>query len=191
MTNQKQKKTTYKRMKQAIKSAFIGAALAFAVAGCGSRSLLVEPLADAGIKRDSQSNVMKPDAHIVDSSLPFSKDKGTPVSKDSTSDTKPLEPLCVPRISPGSLPAYGNDQAHVKVIVFGGYECPFTGKIYSDTELNLRQEYVAKDKAVIYFRDFTLPFHDKSDITAQGARCANEQGKFWSMHDMLFANWAQ
>ena len=32
---------------------------------------------------------------------------------------------------------------------------------------------------------------DKADISAEGARCANEQGKFWPMHDMLFANQMQ
>ena len=33
-----------------------------------------------------------------------------------------------------------------------------------------------------------LPFHDKAHLAAEAALAANEQGKFWEMHDKLFAN---
>lgn len=39
----------------------------------------------------------------------------------------------------------------------------------------------------IVFRHFPLNIHDKSIITAQAAEAAGVQGKFWEMHDLLFA----
>ena len=39
-----------------------------------------------------------------------------------------------------------------------------------------------------YFRDLPLPSHTFALAAAQAARCAGEQGKFWEMHDLLFAN---
>ena len=35
---------------------------------------------------------------------------------------------------------------------------------------------------------FPLPFHNNANIAAQAALFAHEHGKFWEMHDLLFAN---
>jgi protein-disulfide isomerase len=40
----------------------------------------------------------------------------------------------------------------------------------------------------IVFRDYPLPFHDKAPKAAEAGQCAAEQGKFWEMHDHMFAN---
>ncbi len=45
-----------------------------------------------------------------------------------------------------------------------------------------------KGKVRIAFKQFPLPFHDKAHLAAEAALAANEQGKFWQMHDKLFAN---
>jgi protein-disulfide isomerase len=38
------------------------------------------------------------------------------------------------------------------------------------------------------FRDFPLSFHQNALIAAVAASCAGDQGKFWEMHDLIFAN---
>ena len=38
------------------------------------------------------------------------------------------------------------------------------------------------------WRDFPLPMHKDAPKAAEAAHCAQEQGKFWEMHDVLFAN---
>ena len=50
----------------------------------------------------------------------------------------------------------------------------------------IEDEY--KGKVRIAFKQLPLPFHDKAHLAAEAALAANEQGKFWQMHDKLFAN---
>jgi protein-disulfide isomerase len=90
--------------------------------------------------------------------------------------------------------AIGNANAPVVVEVFTDFQCP-SCKQYSETiEMSLiNSEYVANGQVYYIFRQF--PFIDRSSITkeshqaANASMCANEQGEFWSYHDMLFANW--
>ena len=40
----------------------------------------------------------------------------------------------------------------------------------------------------IIFKDFPLPNHAQAPKAAEAAHCAGDQGKYWEMHDQLFAN---
>ena len=51
------------------------------------------------------------------------------------------------------------------------------------------EEY--KGKVRVVWRDLPLPFHPNAMPAAIAARAAGEQGKFWEMHDKLFANQQQ
>ena len=44
------------------------------------------------------------------------------------------------------------------------------------------------DKVRLVFKDFPLPNHGHALKAAEAAHCAGEQGKYWEMHDRLFAN---
>jgi protein-disulfide isomerase len=46
---------------------------------------------------------------------------------------------------------------------------------------------VQTGKLKVIFMDFPLPFHQNAMKAAEAADCANDQGKFWEMHDKLFA----
>jgi protein-disulfide isomerase len=40
----------------------------------------------------------------------------------------------------------------------------------------------------VFWKNFPLSFHNNAKPAAEAAMAANEQGKFWEMHDKLFAN---
>jgi protein-disulfide isomerase len=44
------------------------------------------------------------------------------------------------------------------------------------------------DKVRLVYRDFPLPFHPNAQKAAEAAQCAGDQGKYWEMHEKLFAN---
>ena len=51
-----------------------------------------------------------------------------------------------------------------------------------------RSRTSTRARCAIAFKQLPLPFHDKAHLAAEAALAANEQGKFWEMHDKLFAN---
>lgn len=84
-----------------------------------------------------------------------------------------------------SLPALGNQTAPVKIVEFGDYKCPFCRKLFIESEQRIRAEFVDKGLAVFSWKDYAF-LGAESIWAAVAARCANEQGKFWEYHDLLF-----
>ncbi len=85
----------------------------------------------------------------------------------------------------------GKKDAPVTIIEFSDFQCPFCRKFAEDTLPQLKKEYVDTGKARLVYRDFPLAFHPGAIPAAQGAECAKEQGKFWQMHDTIFAEQAK
>lgn len=73
----------------------------------------------------------------------------------------------------------------VQVVEFGDYQCPACGQAYPTTK-KLISEF--GDKITFVFRNFPLPMHANAGAAAQAAEAANAQGKFWEMHDKLYAS---
>jgi protein-disulfide isomerase len=96
-----------------------------------------------------------------------------------------LEP---PRVVVGEAnnPAKGPAGAPVTVVEFSDFQCPFCARV-TPTLKRLEEAYPGKIRIV--FRDLPLlNIHKNAGVAAEAAHCANDQGKFWEMHDRLFAN---
>ncbi len=52
----------------------------------------------------------------------------------------------------------------------------------------MEKDYIDTGKMKHVFMDFPLPMHGNAMKAAEAAQCANDQGKFWEMHDKIFAN---
>jgi len=80
----------------------------------------------------------------------------------------------------------GDSSAPIEVIEFGDFECPSCARFSTLTEPEVRSRLV--EKGVIRFRfiDFPLSMHRNTWQASRAAACADEQGKFWQMHDALF-----
>ena len=86
----------------------------------------------------------------------------------------------------GRLPQLGDKNAKVTIVEFSDLECPFCRRFFLDTFPQLKKEYIDTGKAVFYFRHFPLSFHPLALPFANAAECANDQGKFWEMHDKIY-----
>ena len=83
-------------------------------------------------------------------------------------------------------PVLGKDNAPVTIIEFSDYQCPFCRRFYVDTLPQLKKEYIDTGKVKLIFRDFPLSFHPGAQPAAEAAECADDQGKYWEMHDKIF-----
>lgn len=85
-------------------------------------------------------------------------------------------------------PAKGNDRAPVTLTVFSDFQCPYCSRVVPFVD-----EVLAKnpDKVRIVFKQFPLRMHNMAMPAALASLAAREQGKFWPMHDLLFANFSQ
>ena len=80
----------------------------------------------------------------------------------------------------------GNAQAKVTVTEYGDFQCPACAK-YEPIVQKLIAEY--GDRILFGFRDFPLyQIHKYASISARAAEAAGQQGKYWEMHDLLYAN---
>ena len=82
----------------------------------------------------------------------------------------------------------GNPKASVVVEEFADFECPSCGRYATITEPDVRKSLVNTGTIYYKYYDFPLPMHKNSQDASMAAACANEQGKFWEMHDQLFAS---
>jgi protein-disulfide isomerase len=95
-----------------------------------------------------------------------------------------LEPYRV-AVEVGSAPVRGNPNAPVTVVEFSDFQCPYC--VHARPAVNrVREAY--GDKVRWVFRHFPLSFHAQAEKAGEAAACAGEQGKFWEMHDLLWAN---
>lgn len=81
----------------------------------------------------------------------------------------------------------GDAPARVAIIEYSDFECPFCGGYERGTSPQIFDSYIKPGKVKLYYRDLPLPMHPHALQAARAARCAGEQGKYWEMHDSLFA----
>lgn len=81
----------------------------------------------------------------------------------------------------------GRPDAPVRVIEFGDFECPTCGQFATVTEPDVRKNLVNTGIVVFEFYDLPIRMHRNTLPAHIAASCAEAQGKFWEMHDRLYA----
>lgn len=85
-------------------------------------------------------------------------------------------------------PSFGNPTALVQLVEFSDFQCPYC----ADAAVQLSQiKAVYGDKIHFVYRDFPISGHAFALKAAEASECAQDQGKFWEMHDAMFANQGQ
>ena len=83
-----------------------------------------------------------------------------------------------------ALPGKGERDAKVSIVVCSDFDCPFCAKATATID-KIRETY--GDKVAVHFLNSPLPFHEGAEPAARASLAAAAQGKFWEMHDLLFA----
>ena len=105
----------------------------------------------------------------------------------------PTQPFVV---TPSDIPAsgltLGDPNAKVTIDAWEDFRCSYCFDFTTKVEPRLVENYIKTGKAKLVFHDFLSIDHNQgnnaSRDAAAAARCAADQGKFWTMHDWLFAN---
>lgn len=96
---------------------------------------------------------------------------------------------------PSFAPFEGSNSATINFIEFGDYQCPFCEAYFSQAGPQITQNYVDTGKVKFYFLDFAflgIPQGINDSLTlAQGAWCANDQGKYYDYHDNIYSHQGQ
>jgi len=96
-------------------------------------------------------------------------------------------PIDVTTAGPPQGYVIGKPDAPVKILEFADFECPACGRFATITEPDVRKRIIETGQASLTYYDFPLPQHRNSQPASNAAACADDQGKFWPMHDPLFA----
>jgi len=149
-------------------SAFVLAVILLAAAGCGQG---VDPAA-----RELMSAIA---GKLSADQVASSEQAASPAAITfSEQDTK-VQPVLVHAADP----AWGGPEAPVTIVVFSDFECPFCSR-HANNVRQLKEKYGVLVRVV--FKQFPLAFHKHARSAAMASLAAQEQGKFWEMHDKLF-----
>lgn len=101
---------------------------------------------------------------------------------NANSPPLPTEPIAI-----STDFAAGDKNANVVIVEFSDFECPYCQKAARDTLPSVLGGAVRRGDALFVFRHLPLAIHRNSRPLAEAAVCAGRLGKFWEMHDALFA----
>ena len=82
-------------------------------------------------------------------------------------------------------PILGSADAQVTIVEFGDYQCEMCHSWFHNTRGTIIDNYVDTGKVNIVFVDLAFLGSD-SPVAAQATYCANEQGKYWEYHSILY-----
>ena len=93
-----------------------------------------------------------------------------------------------PAVPPGAVAetdhVRGDPAAKVTITVYADFQCPACSE---ETITMARAWPRINDRVALVFRHYPLDTHNHAFTAARYAEAAGRQGRFWEMHDMLYA----
>ncbi len=88
------------------------------------------------------------------------------------------------KISIAGDPIRGPEKARITIVEFSDFQCPYCSKAVPESKEILRQ---FPNDVRLVFKQFPLDSHSDAEFGAEASLAAQAQGKFWEMHDLLYA----
>ncbi|MFQ5496458.1 MAG: thioredoxin domain-containing protein [Nitrosopumilus sp.] len=168
--NEKEEKVTTVK-KSTVNGLIIGIIVVVGVAAFFAGSYFSNLNSNQISEKDLEDAIAKLELKLLQNQLP-SKQQAPPI-----------------KISADNDPVIGNEDAPITIIEFSDFQCPFCARFHTQTLPLILEEYIEQGKVKLVFRDFPIQsIHPNALPASVAAECANEQGKFKEMHDVLFDN---
>jgi len=90
-------------------------------------------------------------------------------------------------VLPKEVEKQGKEDAKIRIVEFADFQCPFCGKFHEAVYVPLKTEYIDTGKAEFAFVNFAF-LGEESSWAAEATLCAKDEGKYWEMHDKVFAS---
>ena len=98
-----------------------------------------------------------------------------------------LQPLWAGESTERDNRVRGQANAPVTLIEYSDFTCGYCLKFFKETWPRIQARYVDTGKVKFLYRDYPRADQGPGLDAAMAARCAGDQGKYWAMHDRLFA----
>jgi protein-disulfide isomerase len=122
---------------------------------------------------------------LTSSEIQQAREKYADYLRDKTEVSILLQPPVV-QVSYDLARVKGDPDAPITIVEFADFQCPFCGRVQPLLN-NVLAKY--KGKVKLAYRDFPLaPIHPHAQMAAEASRCALAQGKYWEMHDAMYAD---
>ena len=96
-------------------------------------------------------------------------------------------PLSIENLIKSGSPILGKSEAPVTILDFSDFQCLNCGRYVKNTEPIVNETYIQAGKVSLVYKYFPFVGFDSMNAALAG-QCAQEQGKFWQFHQLLFAN---
>jgi len=173
------------RARTLLTAATLGAALlSLPLAGCQGKSMsggagMAESLAQIAEKQDKILEKLG----ALETKV--GEIKAAPAAAQQPPKPQGPDPKVAYKAEVGDSYAKGPIDAKVTIVEWSDFQCPYCSRV-NPTISQIQKEY--GDQVRIAFKHNPLPFHNRAMPAAVAAEAAGRQGKFWEMHDKLFAN---
>ena len=98
---------------------------------------------------------------------------------------RPAKPVAKDVLLQNAVHTLGPKDAAVWLVEFSDFQCPACGQFYPVVK-QLTEKY--STSLFFVYRNYPLSIHSMAMPAARAAEAANNQGKYWEMHDALFTN---
>ena len=83
-------------------------------------------------------------------------------------------------------PVLGSENAPLTIVEFSDYQCPYCRLFQNNIFPKLKEDFIDKGLVRLIHKNLPLPFHNRAEMSALVARCAQRQNAFWLIHQALY-----